>query len=275
MPTGRVPLEDGTDDSTSEPDTTEELGPYFAFPDPVPLGLAAVIGSRSAQGQIGDCGLVAAVDAVRITRPALLAQGCRARADGTYTVRLQPERGPVDIEVSPSAPQNAAGSYCRGTGVPAPSVVTLYEKAIAILEGRGYAALQGFDTGLALRLITGEPYDHRMPPPTLETISAALAHGPVAVTSGAGSVPMVLGTRPWNQDVVPNHAYAVATVTEGDHPRTGVRQPLIHLVNPWGAAGREVAHGPQRADELWLSEAEFKDSFDAAYIPAAREESHD
>lgn len=254
-------------DAAEEPATTGDLGPYASFTGSIPMSLGAIVGSRSSQGQLGDCGLIAAVDAVRLTQPAILARNCWANPDGTYTVRLYPDGRPVDKTLSASAPVAAAGSYGRGSDQPTPSLVTLYEKAIAVLTGNGYGGLEGFATQDALRLVTGQTYDRQQPPPSLATIAAALERGPVAVVSGALSAPMELGRRAWNQDVVPHHAYAVAGVTERVNPTSGARETTIHLVNPWGVRSSETVGGPLRADELWLTQAQFWDSFDAACLP--------
>ncbi len=264
-------------DAVEDPATTDELGPYTRFTGSIPLSLGAIVGSRSSQGNWGDCGLIAAVDAVRLTQPAILARNCRANPDGTYTVRLYHDGGPDDITISASAPARASRSYGRGSDHPTPSVVTLYEKAIAVLTGNGYAGLERFATQHALELITGHPYDRqpegtREPMPSLATIALALERGPVAVVSGA-STPMVLGRmalgrRAWDQqDVVPHHAYAVAGVTERMNAASGARETVIHLVNPWGVRGSETVGGPLRADELWLTQAQFWDSFGAVCVP--------
>lgn len=257
----------GGGDAVEDPATTGDLGPYTHFTGLISLSLGAIVGSRTSQGNWGDCGLIAAVDAVRLTQPAILARNCRANPDGTYTVRLYPDGGPVDIIISASAPAAAAGSYGRGSDHPTPSVVTLYEKAIAVHTGNGYGGLDRFATQEALRLVTGQMYDRRQPPPGLATIAAALGRGPVAAVSGAVSAPLALGRRAWDQDVVPHHAYAVAGITERANTTSGVSETVIHLVNPWGVRGSETIGGPLRADELWLTEAQFWDSFAAVCLP--------
>jgi len=253
--------------AAADPPSTNELGPYGAFGGRIPLSLGAIVGGRAAQGQLGDCGVIAAVDAVRLKDPALLARNCRANAEGTYTVRLHVGGQPRDVTVAASAPRRSARSYAAGEVVASPSVVTLYEKAVATLVGQGYGGLAGFPSDRALSLVTGRAYQ-RVGQADLGTIRTALSTGPVTVVSGSvPSQPLVLGVVDWTPAVVPQHAYAVAEVVERPDASTGQPVLVIHLINPWGRRGQDQTNGPMRASELWLTQEQFQQSFPTTCMP--------
>lgn len=261
---------DGAGGPSDGPATTTGLGAYEPFTSGILLDAASIADSRSQQGQLGDCGLVASCDGLRRFDPTAAAGVVTSNEDGTYTVHLHEDVDSgrpreLDVLVSPAAPRNAAKSV-YGTHGPAggrtvgPSWVTLVEKAMADRKG-SYERLEGISPSEVIKAVTGRPC-RSTAPPSLEQISELLERGPVIVGSKEllpSALPLGFGPsrRAASSSVVPNHWYSVVTVAEVVGV-DGSSSYQIVLENPWGP-GDGV-----RTDYVRLDEATFERSFDEA-----------
>jgi len=292
QPPGSGPVGSGAPDVVA-PDT---MGDWLEFSGDIATSVAAITGTRAAQGGLGDCGLIAALEALGMVDPGALAEGVGRNPDGSYSIRLFTPSGQVHLSVDASAPRHAAKSFAPGSSAPEYSWVTLYEKALASYLGGGYGSLHGADSALVLSLLTGRGY-HQSTDVNFASVEAALAQGPVVVSTSraSGTIPggtpwyAEIGVRPW-QDVggpdslalaglsrvtravrtVPGHAYAVAGFENRVSVATGVTERVVHLVNPWGVRGKEEGAKYVRAADLLLPEADFRALFQMYTSPDGR-----
>lgn len=272
------------------------IGEWSDFSGDIDISVAAITGTRAAQGGLGDCGLIAALQALGILDPGILAEGLTLNPDGSYSARLFAPSGQVHVQIDASAPRQAAQSFAPGSSSPEYSWVTLYEKALASYLGGGYGSLNGIDPALVLSLLTGRGY-HLSTEVSFASVEAALAQGPVVVgtSRAAGTVPggapwfAEVGVRPW-QDAggpdalalgglsritrairtVPSHAYAVVGFESRVSLATGATERFVHLANPWGVRGKEEGAKHVRAADLLLPEADFRALFQMFTSPDGR-----
>ncbi|MBI5545613.1 MAG: hypothetical protein HY901_17135 [Deltaproteobacteria bacterium] len=190
-----------------------------------------------AQGEIGDCYLLATLSAIAKTNPEIINNAVRENADGTCTVRFYERpfflasRRPVEITVNPELPTTASGGPVYGhSRDPDERWVGIVEKAYAQWKG-GYEKIGG--GGLpssALEALTGKGTQYKLA--TLYA-SNSMLHRELEEAL-AKNKPIVAGSfflsREPIKDGIPNfHAYAViGTSKEGD-------ELFVHLRNPWGA----------------------------------------
>src|SRR5262249_27373194 len=231
--------------------------PVDSHGDPIPVFDGPPTREQTAQGALGDCGVVATVGAVAGHRPDLISDLIRPRPDGTFEVALHEvaEDGPmayrpagrvVHLEVSPEVPvlrhDPTQAAYMRQTpvGVSWPSLV---EKAAAGVDqtwtpareaentkGHGYHRLSrgtnAWERAELLAQLTGQPAVVRVfdTAPGHEadverTLRAQLdAHKPVLVGVPKPTQP---GRLP--HGLVGGHAYEVVGVGNGE----------VQLRNPW------------------------------------------
>jgi len=208
-----------------------------------------------AQGQLGDCYLLAALAAVAKTDPGVIRQMVRDNGNGTYTVTFHLPRLGLSflgrevrqVVVTPDVPVQSEGSLepryaqvgdrtTEGEGPGRKEVaelwVLLVEKAWAQVKG-SYGAIEGGHPGQAMEAITGQASDSFRTDSKSETDlvkdleAAAKAGHPV--TAFTPSESRVGEDETWQKlakekVVYANHAYTV----------TGVEGREIRLRNPWG-----------------------------------------
>lgn len=263
-------------DADREPGAGDQLGPYLRFEGQVALDAATIATSRSRQGGLGDCGLIAACDGLRRFDPAAVAGLVTAEPDGRYTIHLHAgaDGGAATdgYSVSGSAPERAAGSFSPSLSTPVAgrSWVTLVEKALAARKGC-YDELRGIDPAEVLTSLTGRPY-RVTAPPGLETIATLLQRSPVIAGTRADPAPAPFGHGPSRREsraeaIVPNHWYNVVAVAELVGP-TGSTYEII-LENPWGEGHRDFT------SYLRLDEATFLSGFDVACYAVPGEGEHE
>lgn len=194
--------------------------------------------SQVRQGQIGDCWLISSLAAVGQRDPAFIDEHINFR-DGGWDVTLYEDGQPVTIRVE--ADQLVAHGARDAQGNP--SWISVYEEAVAQHFGDNYRALYADSTTRGLELITGQPVQESIFPPSHEELAAAIADGK-AVTG------MTDPLHPWRDDLVAAHVYIVESVD----PVTGD----VTVVNPWGTG---PYHNSGIADRLTLSYAEYRANF--------------
>ncbi|ADP78158.1 C2 family cysteine protease [Pseudofrankia inefficax] len=192
------------------------------------------------QGGVDDCYLAAALVGLARQRPALLADGIRENANGTFTVTLYRDGRAFPVTVTRDLPGLAsadgsgdAGGRPARTGMAAYDVngrpelwAAVYEKAYARAHG-GYDSINGGDPGVATSDLTGRPH-RTLRPGEVSTgeLAARLAAGDVVIVSTGGEAPRV------DSGLVRRHAYTVLAVDV-----TGGR---VLLRNPWEHVGGEL-----------------------------------
>jgi len=208
-----------------------------------------------AQGQLGDCYLMAALAAVAKTDPGVIREMVRDNGNGTYTVTFHLPRLGLSflgrevrkVVVTPDVPVQAEGSsqprYAQvgdreveGEGASRKEVaelwVLLVEKAWAQVKG-SYGAIEGGHPGEAMAAITGKESDSfrtdsKSDGDLVKDLEAASKAGhPVTAFTPPDST--VEKDEKWQKlakekVVYANHAYTV----------TGVEGREVRLRNPWG-----------------------------------------
>lgn len=244
-----------------DPDPSGDLRDLARLPDPLPDEVAQALrwerweGPLAArgvddghayhandvvQGHIGNCYLIAALQALANVAPDRLARLCRGNTNGTWTVTLPSRRRTV---VSPDVVVDVHGAavFARRPGDGEVELwPMLLEKAYAQLHG-GWAEIVGGHTDDAVQLLTGIP-GHVVPGRELDVAylgrwwraRATMVCKTIPVPAGRTAVEWLatdapaLFRRPGREllRLHPNHAFVVRDVDEGGG--------FVTLANPWG-----------------------------------------
>jgi hypothetical protein len=196
--------------------------------------------SDDGQGGVDDCYLAAALVGLARQRPALLADGIRENANGTFTVTLYRDGRAFPVTVTRDLPGLASGdglgdaggrpartgmAAYDGTGRPE-LWAAVYEKAYARAHS-GYDSINGGDPGVATSDLTGRRHRTLRPGEvSAGELAVRLAAGDVVIVSTGGGAPRV------GSGLVGRHAYTVLAVD--------VAGGRVQLRNPWEHPGREL-----------------------------------
>ncbi len=239
-------------DGEGEVDDPTGMGDHDPLDGPVDLSDGAFDLSQVEQGQIGDCWFLASAAAVGARDPDFIRDHIRYNPDGSYTVTLYDDGEPVEVRVE-------ASTIDDGVSNPAgdPTWLSIYEKAAAAHLGGDYDDIDADQISRGLEMITGRDTDGDGDR-GLDDIQGDLDDGRVLVVSTENDTES--GWNPFDEavdddNVVPNHAYVIESVTERDGER------IIRLINPWGPDGGEL-DGHHRDGVLELTEDEFHENFD-------------
>jgi hypothetical protein len=240
-------------DGADEVGDPEGKGDHVPLTGPVDLSDDAFDLSQIKQGGIGDCWFISAAGAVGANDPDFIRDHIRYNPDGSYTVTLYDDGKPVDVRVE-------ASTITDGVTNPddKPTWLSLYEKAAAAHLGGDYDDIDSDQVARGLELVTGRGADNDGDR-GLDDIQDDLDDGRVLVVSteddsDSGWNPFDTSTD--DDNVVPNHAYVIESVTERDGEK------IIRLVNPWGPEGGSTEDGKFKDGVLELTEDEFHDNFD-------------
>lgn len=254
-------------DLPGDPGPADGMGDYEPLPSDIPFDDGAIDPNNIAQGQLGDCWFLAAAGAVAKNDPAWIRDHVSKNDDGTWTVTMYRDGKPVLITVEPTVPVHSV----KGSNGE-PSWLSIYEKAAAEYFGGDYEDLDGGFSDEGLEAITGRD-THRSGESNFDDIEQLLKDGPVALgTEGDRKHDWYF----WEDEVddnrvVPNHAYIVDKFENRVNPDTGDTERMIHVINPWGPEGGNLAGDknvdgkPQRWGDLWLTEDQYKENFDSVY----------
>lgn len=245
-----------------DPDPSGDLRDLARVPDPVPEALwvqarrwaqwegplaARGVGDDHAfhrndvlQGHIGNCYLIAAIQAIADVAPGLLAALCHANDNGTWTVRLPSGRRTV---VSPDVVVDVHGEAIFARRPPDGEVELwpmLLEKAYAQLHG-GWSDIVWGRTHDAVELLTGAP-GHIVDGRDLDVAylarwrraGAAMVCKTLRVPSGRTAAQWIATDAPEAfrrpggelRRLHPGHAFVVDEVDEA--------AGTVALANPWG-----------------------------------------
>lgn len=200
------------------------------------------------QGQLGDCGLHAAMIAIARTNPQAIKDLVSEKGDGTYDVTLYFEdhfwnnKSPHVINVKPTFPTDGKGnplfSQPGDTGPKGPELwAMLIEKAFAMHAG-GYDDAEGIWDKDALDLLSSADASDESVTKYSEAdmgkaINAKLKSGNFALTANTSESRLDRWTRSDDEEkeiqkwgIVMVHAYAIVGVDES--------AKTIDLRNPWG-----------------------------------------
>lgn len=207
-----------------------------------------------AQGQAGDCYLLAALSSIAKQNPKVIENAIHQKPDGTYTVRFYEDKKPVDVTIDGKLPKDRWGSleYASGTNH-SELWPALIEKAYAKWKG-GYDAIgNGGWPADALSQISNRPADSVYLPDhskdAFAKLKATLDKGGFVCASTQDESSKVLkGTN-----IVGNHAYAVldAEVRNG--------KQMVQVRNPWGF--QEQGNDGKEDGDFWLPMADFQKYF--------------
>lgn len=257
----------GGDGDRPEPDPYEDMGDdYVDITNPIPLDDDALDPQNIKQGSLGDCWFLAALGSVADADPEFIRDHMTQNDDGSWTVTMYDDGKPVEINVDPTALPGAAkdadGNF---------NFATIYEKAAAEFFGGSYEDIDGGYSDDAFAAITGGDTD-RGGESDFDGISDKMADGPVAVGTEGDDAKWWWDDEVDNDHIVPNHAYMVDTIETHVNSETGKEETMIHLLNPWGPNGGNLAGDTpgengenQRWGDMWLTEDEYKDNFDSVY----------
>ncbi|MFI6320572.1 C2 family cysteine protease [Nonomuraea sp. NPDC050556] len=183
-----------------------------------------------AQGGLGDCYFLAAVQAEIRRDPQFLAKRMTLNADGTYDVTFFKDGKPVVMKVN-------SDSYSAGVD---PPLLSIYEKAYAMFKGgNSFEAIEGGHVTDPWPDINGKKRK--------ELDSSAITYDRLKQLNDQ-KVPITVGTPDdslWfdddqrtgpHKDIVTNHVYVL-----GDVFKDANGQEMVKLVNPWG----KYASAPQ------------------------------
>jgi hypothetical protein len=201
------------------------------------------------QGQLGDCGLHAAMIAIARVNPQAIKDLITEKGDGTYDVTLYfkdhfwNNKTPHVINVKPTFPTDKAGnplfSQPGDKGPDGPELwAMLIEKAFAMHAG-GYEEAEGIWDRDALDLLSKADVDKEQSVTDLpeaemgKAINAKLVSGNYAVTANTSQSRWDKWTRSDADDkeiqtlgIVMGHAYSIVAVDES--------AKTLDLRNPWG-----------------------------------------
>jgi hypothetical protein len=201
-----------------------------------------------AQGQLGDCGLHAAMIAIARTHPQAIKNLIQEKSDGTYDVTLYFKDGlwhnkaPHVINVKPTFPTDKVGSPLFSQpgdrGPKGPELwAMLIEKAFAMHTG-GYDDAEGVWDRKALDLMTaGEVTEASVTSMSEQemgkAMAAKLSSGDYALTANTSQSRWDDWTRSKADEaeiqrlgIVMTHAYTIVAVDEA--------AKTLSLKNPWG-----------------------------------------
>lgn len=243
---------DSFSDGEEEVDDPTGMGDHDPLDGPVDLSDGAFDLSQVEQGQIGDCWFLASAAAVGANDPDFIRDHIQRNPDGSYTVTLYEDGEPVEVRVDAST---IDGGVTGPNGEP--TWLSIYEKAAAAHTGGSYDDIDSDQISRGLEMITGRDTDSD-DDRGLDDIRDDLDDGRVLVVSTENDTES--GWNPFDEavdadNVVPNHAYVIESVTERDG------ETIIRLVNPWGPDGGTL-DGKFKDGVLELTEDEFHENFD-------------
>ncbi len=251
----------GVGDKPDNPDVPDGMGEYDDLDDPIPLDDDALDPTNMAQGQLGDCWFLAAAGAVAAADPEWIRDHMWQNPDGTWTVKMYKDGEPVYIQVEPTVPENSVKDADGDD-----NWLSVYEKAAAEYFGGNYEDIDGGWPDDAFEAITGHE-SRDLGESNLDDIRDSLADGPVSVTTEGTGTFLWWGSEVDDPGIVPNHAYIVDTVEPHVNPETGDEELMIHVLNPWGPNGGTL-DGEQKYGDVWLTEEQYQDNFDHAFVGA-------
>ena len=244
---------DSFSDGEQEVDDPTGKGDHDPLDGPVDLSDDAFDLSQIEQGAIGDCWFLAAAGAVGANDPDFIRDHIQHNPDGSYTVTLYEDGEPVHVRVDASTIDDGV------TGPNGePTWLSIYEKAAAAHTGGSYDDIDADQISRGLEMVTGRDTDSDGDR-GLDDVRDDLDDGRVLVVSTESDTES--GWNPFDEavdadNVVPNHAYVIESVTE----RNG--ETIVRLVNPWGPDGGTGSDGHVKDGVLELTEEEFHENFD-------------
>lgn len=232
-----VEREGGWAEFSYVPDRARLFGPMGISPDDV------------CQGEVGDCGFLAALASLAQRNPKSIKQLIHREPDGTFRVRLwkmvNNTPTPVNIRVDDKvamlsysyAPRSPALGHSRDQSL----WVSLIEKAYADLNGHSYKNISGtskypkVDPMLAL---TGNPSNttaitSQSATTAFQAIQSAIARGQLTTASTLHSAPLPDGR------LVNDHGYTILAAFKKGPSGT----PWLELRNPWGTGSNHRGNG--------------------------------
>jgi hypothetical protein len=257
----------GGDGDKPEPDPYDDMGDdYVDITTPIPLDDDALDPQNIRQGQLGDCWFLAALGSVADADPDFIRDHMTQNDDGSWTVTMYDDGKPVEIHVDatalPGAVKGVDGNF---------NFATIYEKAAAEFFGGSYEDIDGGFSDDAFAAITGGDSD-RGGESDFDGIRDKMEDGPIAVGTEDDDARWWWDDEVDNNHIVPNHAYMVDTIETHVNDATGEEETMIHLLNPWGPNGGNLAGDTpgdngenQRWGDIWLTEDEYKENFDSVY----------
>ncbi len=244
---------DSFSDGDDEADDPTGKGDHDPLDGPVDLSDGAFDLSQIEQGAIGDCWFLAAAGAVGANDPDFIRDHIQHNPDGSYTVTLYEDGEPVDVRVDASTIDDGVASPSGE-----PTWLSIYEKAAAAHMGGSYDDIDADQISRGLEMVTGRDTDSDGDR-GLDDVRDDLDDGRVLVVSTESDTES--GWNPFDEavdadNVVPNHAYVIESVTERDG------ETIVRLVNPWGPDGGTGGDGHVKDGVLELTEDEFHENFD-------------
>jgi hypothetical protein len=232
------------------------------------------------QGPLGNCYLIAALDAVAALKPALVRDLVRAsKVPGKFEVRIH-DGGRTHVELVDAelyVKQGGTPLYASGARVHKRMElwVPLFEKGYAQHFG-GYNGIgRGGDSYTALTQITGVPYARFMTSTNCIENAGAESNNLVAGKADAAwallqrglasHTPLCAETFPHkpltNTGLFTDHAYTILDVSDDDGERT------VKLRNPWGSG--EPKNNGKDDGVFWLPLEKFLQHFNNIAAPIA------
>lgn len=207
------------------------------------------------QGNIGDCWLVSAVDAIAVADPQRLRSLFRENDDGTVTFTFHRydhetrRRVTEDVTVTNSALHNGSAVY--GSTSTNERWFALLEKAMAGFKG-GYEAIVSGYPYEAFEALLGTPGKHHdFDVATPDAVWAALRGKNQAMATWTRVESPALSFA--KTGLAADHAYAVFGTSERDGERfVTLRNPWGSNKNVWGGARDGIALQPNGLVELPL-----------------------
>ena len=178
---------------------------------PLPAFVSPLASSDALQGNFGDCGLIAAMNALAARRPDVIRSAISDLGGGVWNVRLWRNSTWNDVAVDdwfPAlsyqvVPYGARYPYSKGCLWP-----SLIEKAIAILYGSWQA---GLSAATAFSLLTGIE-----PETTAVTgLSGAEVHALIAAALSSGFAACLSSYSGATSPILPSHVYGVESAGDG------------------------------------------------------------
>ncbi|GAA3839630.1 hypothetical protein GCM10022226_72430 [Sphaerisporangium flaviroseum] len=199
----------------------------FAYTQPQPDPNTPIDWASVSQGMLGDCYLLAAVQAELKRNPYFLRDRMVRNPDGTYTVTFYKDGKPVKITVTGDT---AKYKGANDKAFVDPPLLAIYEKAYAQFKGSGsYAKIEGGEAVEPWPDINGKKVEE-LEDLSFKNLKAMSDQGvPMTVsTPGDGMFDDDARTGPGGQ-LVTDHVYSVKEVKINDRG-----EEVVVLVNPWG-----------------------------------------